>query len=83
MFHTLAMCHYPHPTNTTVQRILSRPEVNALLRVAAHFAGLRTEMAVSSECVHCLCLPIAVAARSRARTVFARSDTWIVGSNPT
>jgi hypothetical protein len=30
-----------------------------------------------------LCLPIAVAARSKARTVFARSNTEIVGSNPT
>jgi hypothetical protein len=28
-------------------------------------------------------LPIAVAERSRARTVFARSNTAIVGSNPT
>jgi hypothetical protein len=28
-------------------------------------------------------LPIAVAARSKARTVFARSNTGIVGSNPT
>jgi hypothetical protein len=27
--------------------------------------------------------PIAVAARSKARTVFARSNTAIVGSNPT
>jgi hypothetical protein len=27
--------------------------------------------------------PIAVAERSRARTVFARSNTAIVGSNPT
>jgi hypothetical protein len=27
--------------------------------------------------------PIAVAARSKARTVFARSNTEIVGSNPT
>jgi hypothetical protein len=28
-------------------------------------------------------MPIAVAERSRARTVFARSNTAIVGSNPT
>jgi hypothetical protein len=28
-------------------------------------------------------LPIAVVERSRARTVFARSNTAIVGSNPT
>jgi hypothetical protein len=28
-------------------------------------------------------LPIAVTARSKARTVFARSNTEIVGSNPT
>jgi hypothetical protein len=31
----------------------------------------------------CLCLPITVAALSRASTDFARSDTGIVGSNPT
>jgi hypothetical protein len=29
------------------------------------------------------CTPIAVAVRSEARTVFARSNTAIVGSNPT
>jgi hypothetical protein len=50
MFQTLAMRHSPHPRNKTVQRILSRPEVNALceqLRVAARFVGLGAEMAVS------------------------------------
>jgi hypothetical protein len=30
-----------------------------------------------------LIMPIAVAERSRARTVFTRSNTAIVGSNPT
>jgi hypothetical protein len=30
----------------------------------------------------CKAMPIAVAARSKARTVFARSNTAIVGSNP-
>jgi hypothetical protein len=30
-----------------------------------------------------LTMPIAAAARSNARTVFARSNTAIVGSNPT
>jgi hypothetical protein len=29
------------------------------------------------------CVPIAVAERSRARTVIGRSNTAIVGSNPT
>jgi hypothetical protein len=33
--------------------------------------------------LHLLVRPIAVAARSKARTVFARSNTEIVGSNPT
>jgi hypothetical protein len=33
--------------------------------------------------VNCLDLPIAVAERSKARTVFARSNTAIVGLNPT
>jgi hypothetical protein len=37
MLQTLAVCHYPHPRNTTLQRILSRPEVNALLSAALSF----------------------------------------------
>jgi hypothetical protein len=36
-----------------------------------------------AECTSTDCrFPIAVAARSKARTVFARSNTEIVGSNP-
>jgi hypothetical protein len=31
----------------------------------------------------CVTLPITVAARSKAWTVFARSDAGMVGSNPT
>jgi hypothetical protein len=33
--------------------------------------------------VRIIALPIAVVERSKARTVFARSNTAIVGSNPT
>jgi hypothetical protein len=33
--------------------------------------------------IHYRVLPIAVVERSKARTVFARSNTAIVGSNPT
>jgi hypothetical protein len=47
---------------------------------------LRAGSALGSQRIltpHSYIMPIAVAVRSRARTVLARSNTAIVGSNPT
>jgi hypothetical protein len=45
--------------------------------------GLHTRVTELEKDTFIFSLPIAVAARSKARTVFALSNTKIVGSNPT
>jgi hypothetical protein len=60
--------------------------INVAVEVNKNLAALREELKVASNSCFgdtMLLKPIIVAVQSKTCTVFARSNTWIMGSNPT